>query len=278
MPVVDSHQHFWDLSRFDYPWMPKDSPVLRRNYLPPDLEPLLRDAGVDATVVVQAHPSVEEAEWLLSLARETPWIAGVVAWVDLTDPDVGRTLERLAQSPYLKGVRAMVEDKPDDLWLLRPEVVRGLKEVARLGLAYDLLIRPRHIKLVPELAEEVPDLRMVVDHIAKPPIRWGAFEQWAVDISHLSEIPQVFCKVSGMVTEADHRHWSVEDLRPYVEHVVSVFGLDRLMWGSDWPVCRLSAGYGRVLQSALDALGPLTPAQRERFLGGTAVEFYRLEL
>ena len=275
MTTVDSHHHFWDLSKLDYDWMPPPPNVLVRNYLPDDMKPLLFAAGISKTVVVQAHQSVEEAEFLLDLAEANDFVAGVVGWVDLTDPKVGYVLDRLMKRKKFKGVRHLVHDEPDDAWLARDDVARGLKELAFRGLAYDVLARPEHLKYVPQVAEKVPGLKMVVDHIAKPHIAEGVMEPWAADLAAVAEIPGIRCKVSGMVTEAGDG-WTADDLRPYVTHVVDVFGLDRLMWGSDWPVCLLAGEYDQVLNAALDAIGPLSDGDRAAFLGGNATTFYRL--
>ena len=274
--TVDSHHHFWDLERFDYEWMPPEPSVLRRNYLAKDLRPVLARNGVERTVLVQAHASVEEAEFLLALATEADFVAGVVAWVDLTSRDVGSCLDRLGRMGPLVGIRQVVETDPDEAWLSRDASIRGLREVARRGLAYDLLVRPPHLKYVPPLAERVPELRMVVDHIAKPPIASGEMEPWAADIAAVATIPGVYCKVSGMVTEADHSGWTVADLRPYVPHVVERFGFGRFMWGSDWPVCLLASNYHDVRLAAINALGPMTAEDRDAVLGRNATDFYRL--
>lgn len=276
--IVDSHHHFWDLGRLRYPWMPPGDRVLARNYLPADMAPLLERGGVSVTVLVQATHSPDEASFLLDLADSAVFVAGVVAWVDLTSPDVGKTLDELQRRPGLVGVRHQVHDEPDDAWLTRSDVVRGLRELARHGLAYDLLLRPQHLKYVPPLVEQVPDLRLVVDHIAKPLIAEGTMEPWATDIAAVAAIPGIYCKLSGMVTEADHSDWSVEDLEPYAAHVVEQFGFERLMWGSDWPVCLLAAGYDQVLRAAVDAVGPMSYEQRAGLMGQNAVEFYRLPL
>ena len=275
-PTVDSHHHFWDVERFDYEWMPPEPSVLRHSYLPRNLRPVLERNGVERTVLVQAHASVEEAEFLLALATGAGFVAGVVAWVDLTSPDVGASLDRLSRMGPLIGIRHVVETDPDEAWLSRDASIRGLREVARRGLAYDLLVKPPHLKHVPQLAERVPELRMVVDHIAKPPIASGEMEPWASDIAAVAAIPGVYCKVSGMVTEADHSGWTVDDLRPYVAHVVERFGFGRLMWGSDWPVCLLASNYDDVRLAAIDALGPMTAEDRDGVLGRNATDFYRL--
>ena len=277
-PRIDSHHHLWDLSRLDYGWMPPGESIIKRDYLPPDLEPLLRRNGIAATVLVQAHESVEEADWLLDLFAANDFIAGVVAWVDLTSPDVGEVLDRLVARGGLVGIRHGAEHDPDQEWLIRDASVRGLREVADRGLAYDVLIRPHQLWQVPPLAEKIPGLRMVVDHISKPPITTGEVESWATDIAKVAAIPGIYCKLSGMVTEADHENWTPDDLKPCAEHVLKVFGLGRVMFGSDWPVCLLAAEYDAVLAVALEAAGPLSPEDTARLLGGNAIDFYGLDI
>ena len=277
-PVVDSHQHFWDISRLDYSWMPEDESPLRRDFLPADLRPLIADAGVDRSVIVQAHQSMDETYWLLDLADETDFVAGVVAWVDLADPNVGATLDELTERRYFCGVRHPWHDEVDFAWVVRPDIVRGLRELAVRGIAFDLLSRPPHLPFIPQLLNEVPDLRTVVDHISKPLIAEGEIEPWSTDLARVAENPTVMCKVSGMVTEAVHESWTLEDLRPYVERVVEVFGYDRLMFGSDWPVCTQAAAYGQVVSAYREALGPLSDSDRDAVFGGNAARFYRLDL
>ncbi len=277
-PRTDSHHHLWDLSQLDYGWMPPGDSVIKRDYLPHDLEPLLKRNGISATVLVQAHESVEEADWLLDLFAANEFIAGVVAWVDLTSPDVGQVLDRLMARGGLVGIRHGAEHDPDQEWLTRDASIRGLREVAARGLAYDVLTRPHQLSQVPPLAEKVPGLRMVVDHISKPPIATGEIEPWAADIAKVAAIPGVYCKVSGMVTEADHANWKPNDLKPYVAHVLDVFGPGRVMFGSDWPVCLLAAEYDDVLAAALEAAGTLSPEDTARLLGGNAIDFYGLDV
>ncbi len=274
--TIDSHHHLWDLSRLDYPWMPPGPSVVRQNYLPPDLKPEIDAVGIGRTVIVQAHQSLEEARFLLDIANETEFVAGVVAWVDVQSPSVGDDLDSLVKHGPLVGIRHQVEDDPDDDWLIAEESIRGFREIAARDLAYDMLVKPRHMKHVPVVAERVPELRMVIDHIAKPLIADGVMEPWASDMATIASIPGVNCKVSGMVTEADHGEWKVDDLRPYVEHVREQFGMDRLMFGSDWPVCLLASQYRQVFDAAMDAIGPMTDAERAAFLGGNAKRFYRL--
>lgn len=274
--VIDSHHHFWDLKQFTYPWMPKGDSVLKQDYGPVDLAPLLKGSGVDRTVIVQAHQSVDETRWLLRVARESPFVAGVVGWVDLTDPKVGLTLDDLQKDEFFKGVRHIWHDEADDGWLARPAAVRGLKEVAARGLAYDFLVRPQHLKYVPQIMDAVPDLRAVIDHIAKPLIAERAVEPWLSDLRKVANIPSLVCKMSGMVTEADHQRWTPSDLKPYAAHVVGMFGWDRLMFGSDWPVCLLAGSYGQVIGAARSNLGWLKPHERDAVFGGNAAVFYKL--
>ncbi len=273
---IDAHQHFWDVHRFQYPWMPPGESPLRRNYLPSDLAPILQRNRFDGSVLVHANVVIEETRWLLELASQHDFIRAVVGWVDLTDPRVGATLDDLQRHPKFKGVRHLVHDEPDVDWLMREDVLRGLNELARRGIPYDLLLRPPHLPLVPRLADRLPELRLVIDHIAKPLIAAQRMDGWAEDMEAASKIPQVFCKLSGMITEADPRGWKAEHLRPYVHHVLSLFGSDRLMFGTDWPVCTLAGTWKEVLAAFTQAIGPQPVEVREKLLGETAARFYRL--
>ena len=273
---IDAHQHFWDIHRFQYPWMPPGESPLRRNYVPQDLEPILKRNRFEGSVVVQANTIIEETLWLLELALEHEFVRGIVGWVDLTDPRVGATLDEFQRHAKFKGVRHLVHDEPDVNWLLRADVIAGLRELARREIPYDLLLRPQHLKIVPGVAEKVPGLRMVVDHLAKPPIAAGRMDGWDEDMATVATIPNVYCKLSGMITEADHRGWKAEHLRPYVAHVLKLFGPERLMFGSDWPVCTLAGSWKEVLAAFTQAIGPQPIEVREKLLGGTAEKFYLL--
>lgn len=274
--VVDSHQHFWDLSRLDYPWMTPTVEVLRRNYLPQDLRPLLLTEGVHRTVLVQAHQSVAEARWMLDLANETDFIAGVVAWADLTSPALGKDLDELQRHTKFKAIRHMIHDEPDDAWMVRADVVAGFRELEGRNIPYDLLVRPPHLKFVPQLREQCPRLRLVIDHIAKPLIATGKMEGWDRDIERVAALPNVWCKLSGMITEARWESWTPEDLTPYVAHVVGCFGYDRVMFGSDWPVCNLAGSYKRVTDALRQTLGPLSAEDSAKVWGRSARQFYQL--
>ena len=274
--TIDSHHHFWDISRLNYPWMPPGPSVVRGNYLPQDLKPLIDDAGIQKTVLVQAHQSLDEAKFLLDIAESNDFVAGVVAWADVQSPTLSDDLDALMKRDKLVDIRHQVEDDPDDDWLVRRTTIRGLREIADRGLAYDMLVKPRHMKYVPAVAEKVPGLRIVIDHIAKPLIAEQVIEPWDALMKDIADIPGVHCKVSGMVTEADHANWTVSDLMPYVAHVREVFGIDRLMFGSDWPVCLLVTSYDRVLDAAIESIGPITIEERSGFMGGNAARFYKL--
>ena len=276
MKVVDAHQHFWDLDRFSYGWMSPDDPILYRNYLPQDLKPFMDAAAVDACVFVQATQDVAEARWVLGLAQQHPFIAGVVGWVDLAAPDVGTVLDDLQRNPRFKGVRHLVQDERDDQWMLRADVNQGIGELVQRDLAYDILIFPRHLPYVPAFLERHPDGRFVIDHLAKPPIKRGEIKGWAEDMARVAAFSNVYAKLSGMVTEADTEHWSPDDLRPYVATMLELFGPKRLMFGSDWPVCRLAAEYVEVKDALLTALNPIDANDLAWIMGGTATEFYKL--
>lgn len=271
---IDSHQHFWDLSAVDYFWMPKDHPVLSRNYLPDDLWPIYERNLFDGSVVVQAAHNDAEGDWLLGL--DEPRILGVVAWADLQSPSLGKRLDALQKHRKFAGIRHIVHDEPDVDWLLRPAVVEGLRELARRGIPYDLLLKTPHLPVAIELMERVPDLRCVIDHIAKPYIARGEVEPWLSGMTQLAAIPSMHVKLSGMITEASVPGWKSADLAPYVQHVLQLFGPQRCMFGSDWPVCLLAGSWKEVLAAFTQAVGPMPVAERSELLGDTAARFYGL--
>lgn len=281
-PVVDSHHHFWQPGQHDYYWMagPELEPI-RRPFGPPDLRPLLLSSGVDCTVLVQTVPSVVETREFMTIADRTRFVAGVVGWVDLTDPAVGDTLAELRAQPdgqSLVGIRHMVHDEEDPDWLLRPDVQRGLAAVRDAGLSYDLLVRPRELPAALTTAQAFPDMRLVIDHIAKPPIASGQLEPWATLMEPFRELSHVHCKLSGMITEANWTSWSADNLRPYVRRALDIFGVDRVMYGSDWPVCLLAGSYGAVRNALEEALPPLSRADWAKVFGGNAIRFYQLDV
>ncbi|HJX89849.1 MAG TPA: amidohydrolase family protein [Pyrinomonadaceae bacterium] len=274
--LVDSHQHFWQVGRFDYPWMSPSVEVLYQDYLPSQLEPILQENGVSRTVLVQASNSVDESHWMLALAGANQFIAGVVGWVDLISPRVDEQLVELTAHPKFKGVRHLVESEPKDDWLVQPEVLRGLNRLSAHRLSYDLLVHTRHLKHVPEVADRCPELALVIDHMAKPPIASAEIKTWCKALKPVADYKNVHCKLSGLVTEASRSSWQTDDLRPYVESALDLFGPKRMMFGSDYPVCLLASSYQRVLQSFQEILHDLPAPDRERIFATNATEFYRL--
>ncbi|MEU6356287.1 amidohydrolase family protein [Streptomyces sp. NPDC047072] len=252
MTVVDAHHHVWDLSVRDQDWIAEDSP-LRRDFTVADLAPEAVAAGVDRTVLVQTITVPEETPEFLRLAADHALIAGVVGWTDLTRPDIGDELSRLRELPggrYLKGIRHQVQGEPDPEWLLRPDVHRGLTAVAEAGLVYDLVVLPHQLPACAKAAAAHPELTFVLDHLGKPPIASGTLEPWTTDLHTLAALPNTVCKLSGLVTEADLTSWTIDDLRPYADAALHAFGPNRLLYGSDWPVCTLAASYAEVLETA----------------------------
>ena len=279
--IVDAHHHLWEYDAARYPWMTQEYAAIRRRFGPDDLQPTLAACGVTATVLVQTCSSLDETRTFLEVAAGTRFIAGVVGWVDLATANVAETIEALQSGTVgrkLVGIRHQVHDEPDPAWLLRPEVQRGVAAVGHAGLAFDLLVRPRELPSAHATAVRHPEIRFVLDHLAKPPIRAGGSAVWAAWMPRMAELPNVYCKLSGLVTEADWQGWSVEQLRPYVERAVSWFGPTRLMFGSDWPVCLVAASYARVLATARALVQGLPPAQQQAIFGETAAAVYRLRL
>ncbi|WP_328752217.1 amidohydrolase family protein [Streptomyces sp. NBC_00285] len=280
MTVVDAHHHVWDLSTRDQDWIAPDSP-LRRNFTMADLAPEAAAAGVGHTVLVQTVTVPEETPEFLALAAGHELIAGVVGWTDLTRPDVADELARLLELPggsHLKGIRHQVQGEPDPDWLLRPDVHRGLAAVADAGLVYDLVVLPHQLPVCVKAAGSLPHLTFVLDHLGKPPIASQGLEPWATDVRALAALPNTVCKLSGMVTEADLASWTPDDLRPYADTVLDAFGPDRLLFGSDWPVCRLAATYAQVVETASELTGPLSSHERAAVFGDNAIRTYGLEV
>src|SRR5262245_5546135 len=273
---IDAHQHFWRVARGDYHWMSPDLVPLYRDFGPDDLRPLLAAGRIDGTVLVQAAQTEAETRFLLDVASGAGgMVKGVVGWVDFEAPDAPDRLAALARDKLLKGVRPMLQDVADPDWILRPEFAPVFRAIVALGLRFDALVKPRELSRIVGLVERHPDLPVVLDHGAKPKIEAGRREPWASDVAALAKAPHVRCKLSGLVTE-DGPGWSVERLRPYVDHLVACFGPGRLIWGSDWPVATLRAAYGDWLAAAEKLTAGFTPAERAAVFGGNAVAFYGL--
>lgn len=274
---IDAHQHYWKIARGDYGWITPELPVLHRDFMPVDLEPLLQAQSLDGSIIVQAAPTVEETDFILSIADQSPSVLGVVGWLDLFNPDHRRIYEKFRKHPKFKGFRIMIQDMQDAYRILAPGFVKALREYAEEGVPVDLLLVSGQMDAVLKLLEQVPDLRGVIDHIAKPPIRDKEMEPWKQFMAEFARYPQIYCKLSGMVTEGDHNQWRKEDFLPYIRTVVDLFGPQRVMFGSDWPVCLLAADYSEVMDilsgSLPEAWGEY---ERGRLFGENAKAFYKL--
>ena len=274
---IDAHHHFWNYTTAEYGWIDGDMAALQRDFLPTDLEREIARAGVDGVVSVQARQTLEETAWLLGLAAKHNFIKGVVGWVELANPGVGAALAQFASNPKLRGIRHVVQGEPDDNFILGPDFNRGVAQLAKFGLVYDILIFPKQLQPASQFVDRHPGQVFVLDHIAKPPIKTGGMEPWATQIRELAQRPNVYCKISGMVTEADYQRWTGEQLRTYFEVVLAAFGPRRLMFGSDWPVCLAAGDYARWHQLVAGWISKLSAAEQARILGGTAVEAYGLQ-
>jgi L-fuconolactonase len=275
MTVIDAHQHFWELGRFDYDWL-NDPPLkpIRRTYLPPDLEPHLRATGVEKSIFVQTQHNVVENDWVLQLCEQYDFLAGMVGWVDLASPHCEEQLLKYKSNPYFVGVRHVTHDEPDDDFIVRNDVIRGLRILEKHRVPFDLLFFVKHLKHAPTLGKALPDLPMVIDHLAKPKIKHGSLNGWEADFRAAAKFPNIYCKISGMVTEANWTGWKPADLRPYVEIALDAFGPERCMVGSDWPVCELAGTYQQVYGAAREVLSSLSAAEQSTVFGGTAAKFY----
>jgi L-fuconolactonase len=271
---LDSHQHFWKYNETDYSWISENMTVLKKDFLPADLEKELQDVCFDGTIAVQARQSMEETLWLLELASKYSYIKGVVGWVDLCSPEVEIQLSDLSKNPKLVGVRHVIHDEPDDNFIKRQDFQHGISLLSKYNLTYDLLIFPKHLKLASELVKMFPELKFVVDHIAKPNIKEQIYSPWNDDIRDLSKFSNVFCKLSGMVTEADWNSWKPSDFKYYFDVVFDCFGDDRLMIGSDWPVCTVAGSYKKIISLVTDYLTQFSAESKQKVIGENCRKFY----
>ncbi len=276
MRKIDAHQHFWHYTPEQYPWISDQMAVLKKDYLPANLHPLLKSSGFEGCVAVQASQHTAETEFLLKLAEAHDFIKGVVGWIDLQDINVNHHLKKWADHPKLCGFRHIIQDEPDDLFMLRPAFMRGVKALKSFNLTYDILIFEKHLPATLQFVSYLTDIRMVVDHIAKPKIARHELSPWQENIKSLAQYGQVYCKISGMVTEADWQHWKEEDFRPYLDTVVEAFGPDRLMVGSDWPVCLLAAPYEKVMGIVEHYFQSFSKEEKEKIFGLNALNFYNV--
>lgn len=277
---IDTHQFFWHYNAEEYGWMfPWTLPGmenLKEDHLPDDLLPLLKAVGIDDTVAIQVRQSLEETRWLLELADQYPFIKGVVGWVDLRSPKLREQLERFCPHPKLCGIRHKVHDEPDDQFMLREDFIRGIGTLAEFDLAFDLLLFPKHLPVACELVSMFPEQCFVLDHMGKPPIKTGQVAPWDADIRRLASFSNVFCKISGMVTEADWKAWTPADFRPYLDIVFEAFGTKRIMIGSDWPECTLAGTYHEVMQLAFDYIAQFSETEHADVSGNNAISFYKI--
>ncbi len=270
---IDAHHHLWTLARGDYSWMSPDLAPIYRDFSAEDLAPLLTAAGIDRTILVQAADTVAETEFMLSLADETPFIAGVVGWVDMQAPDAIATLERLAKNPHLKGIRPMIQDIADDDWILRPALNRTFEALVAMDLRFDALVLPRHLPRLLRRLEQHPELKCVIDHGAKPALATGDLDTWSKDMRRIADRTTAFCKLSGLVTEIGP-DWSLPQLEPARDTILEAFGAKRTMFGSDWPVLNLASDYQTWVSTAETLVSDLSDKERAALWGGTAAEFY----
>lgn len=278
MTRIDAHQHFWQRTLpLDYRWLekPENRPICR-DFLPADLAPHLAATGIERSIFVQTQHNIEENRWALRLAEENEFLVGVVGWIDLASPQCERQLLEFKEHPKFVGVRHITQDEPDDDFIISDQVLRGLRTLERHGVPFDLLFYVKHLRHAATLARRLPELPMVIDHLAKPRIKHQSLDDWLPHFRAAAEFPNIYCKLSGLVTEADWRQWQPADLKPYVQAALEWFGPKRLLFGSDWPVCELAASYEQVVTALDEGLGPISTTERERIFGGTAREFYRL--
>ncbi|GGH81358.1 L-fuconolactonase [Pullulanibacillus pueri] len=275
---IDAHQHYWRISRGDYGWITPDNYLLYRDYLPGDLVPDLQKQHIDGTILVQAAPTLEETSFLLSLSERNDSILGVVGWLDLTDPEYMHHLENFSQYPKFVGFRLMIQDMPDPKRVLQPDYIKALSFFVEKDVPVDLLVTSDQLPILIQLLDRVPGLRGVVDHLAKPPIASGALQPWQEQIEAIATHSNIYCKLSGMVTEADRENWEINNFVPYVRHIIATFGFSRIMYGSDWPVCLQAASYAEVYNLVSHCLPTnVTPTQQAAFFGGNAQNFYKLK-
>lgn len=274
---IDSHQHFWQYDPTRHHWMDDAMAVLRRDFLPGELQELFSEHSIDGCVAVQVDQTPAENDFLLKLASEYPFILGIVGWADFRDLQVEANLERYSENKGIKGFRHIVQSEPDPNFLLRPTFTKGIACLEQFGFTYDILVFPHQLGAVLEFVKRFPNQKFVIDHLAKPYIKDRFYEGWATLIQAIGKHENVFCKLSGMITEADSGAWKPEDLHPYMDQVLVTFGAERLMYGSDWPVCLLAGNYRQVVRIVHDFIAPLSRAEQSSIMGGNALAFYNLK-
>jgi L-fuconolactonase len=275
---VDAHQHFWIYNQEEYKWIDESMVKLQRDFFPSHIDKELKRNGIDFCVSVQARQTLQETKWLLELAQNNSFIKGIVGWVNLKSNSVEQDLEKFAAYKKFKGVRHLLQDEDYDRYMLQPDFKKGLSQLKKFDLTYDILIYPRHIKYAYTLVCEFPQQKFIIDHLAKPLIKEGKIEAWKKDMQELAKEDNVFCKLSGMVTEANWNSWKQEDFVPYMETLLEIFGPNRLLFGSDWPVFTVAAKYEQVLGIVINFISFLSPAEQAHIMGQNAIDFYNLEV
>jgi len=274
---IDAHQHFWHYSKEEYDWINDEMSVLKRDFLPADLKKELSISNFDGSIAVQARQTLEETEWLIKLAEENEYIKGVVGWLDIQSPQFKHQIEKYSRRNKLVGIRHVVQDEPDDRFMLRSEFVNGIRVLENYDLVYDILIFEKQLPATIDLVSRFPNQRFVLDHIGKPKISYTILDPWKSLITELAQYPDVYCKISGMVTEAEWKNWKKEDFLPYLDAVFEAFGPERLMFGSDWPVCTLAASYENTVDIVTDYLEQFTAEDKKRIFGENAIQVYGLK-
>lgn len=276
MIKIDAHQHFWKYNSEEYGWIKDGMDVLKKDYLPPDLSEVQAPIGFEGAVAVQARQEIAESEFLMDLVFRYPNVKGVVGWVDLRSPSVDEDLENYSKHPTFVGVRHVIHDEEDDFFMMRPEFQRGISLLKQFDLTYDLLLFEKHLTTAIQLVKLFPEQKFVLDHISKPRIKEQAFEPWESDLKELAALDNVWCKLSGMVTEADWTNWTPDDIVPYIYLTLEAFGANRCMIGSDWPVCLVAGEYDKVMGVVMDAIEKLSVEEQAAILGQTCIDFYDL--
>lgn len=273
--IIDSHQHFWNYEPQKHSWIDEEMKSIRRDFLPEELAQVYKENEITGSVVVEADQAETETAFLLSLSKQHPFIKGVVGFVDLKADNIQERLEYFSQFNRLKGFRAVLQSQ-DPSYMLQPSFMRGIGLLKKYGFTYDVLVFPKHLAAVKELVQQNPDQSFVIDHLAKPYIKAGDIDAWAKDMKELAAFPNLYCKISGMVTEADYKYWKPENFTPYLDVVVNAFGTQRIMYGSDWPVCLVAASYAQVLSIVKNYFSSFTPDEQAAFFAGNATRFYHL--
>lgn len=274
--VIDAHHHFWQYNPEEFSWIDDAMKCIRTDFLPGKLEETIRSLGIDGVVTVQARQSVEETDWIIGIARQNEFIKGVVGWLPLMSDDLEESLERYGDEKTLKGVRHVIQGEPDPDFILKSDFNRGVRLLKKYSLVYDILVVERQLPNTIKFVDQHPDQAFVLDHLAKPLIGRNELSPWKENIIELAKRANVSCKISGMVTEADYQNWSPEQLQPYFEVVMDAFGPDRLLFGSDWPVCLVATSYKNWIELVRGKISSLTEAEKEKIMGGNAVRIYNL--